>query len=127
MKSDSFVICPSCQALNYRLETFCGSCGAPIGATATLDPVSTIHAQGFLLCKVVEAPPRAIVLIGVWIMLLPALVVSACMTIYLIVNFRGLGNFIFFWLGAGLIVICSVILYRVTRNYFSRRRDIRRH
>jgi len=55
-------------------------------------------------------------------MFLPVLVVSACMTIYLIVNFRGLGNLVFFWLGVGLIVICSVILYRVTKNYIVRRR-----
>ena len=121
MKSD-FVTCPSCQALNDRLENFCGGCGAPIGATATLDPVSTIHAEGFMLRKAVEGPPRIIVLIGVWIMFLPMLVVSAGMDIYLALNFRGLGNFVFFWVGAGLMFISGVVLYRVTRNYIVRRR-----
>jgi 4-amino-4-deoxy-L-arabinose transferase-like glycosyltransferase len=55
-------------------------------------------------------------------MFLPALVVSGGVAIYLIVNFRGLGNFVFFWLGAGIMIISGVILYRVTRNYISRRR-----
>src|SRR5215471_18605108 len=119
MKSD-FVTCPSCQALNDRFESFCDSCGAPIGATATVDPVSIIHAEGFMLRKAVDGPPRTIVLIGVWIMFLPALVISAVMAIYLAVNFRGLGNFVFFWLGLGLVFVSSVILYRVTRNYILR-------
>ena len=55
-------------------------------------------------------------------MFLPALVISAGMAIYLAVNFRGLGNFVFFWLGVSLVFISSVILYRVTRNYILRRR-----
>jgi hypothetical protein len=122
MKSDLFVTCPSCQALNDRFASFCDSCGAPIGATATLDPVTNIHAQGFMLRKAVDGPPRTIVLVGVWLMFLPALVVSGGVAIYLIVNFRGLGNFVFFWLGAGIMIISGVILYRVTRNYISRRR-----
>jgi hypothetical protein len=84
-------------------------------------------AQGFMLGKAVDGPPRTIVLIGAWIMFLPSLIVSVGVDIYLIVNFRGLGNFVFFWLGVGLTFISGMILYRVTKTFISRRRGNLRH
>jgi len=81
--------------------------------------MGSIQAQGFMLRKAIDSRPKPIVLIGVWILFLPALVVSICMAVYLITQQHGLGYFVFFWLSIGLIYISFRILFQVTRNYFS--------
>src|ERR1043165_7459595 len=119
MKSDHQITCPSCQALIDAHETFCGECGAPISTTATLDPVASIRAQGFLLRKASDGPPKPIVLIGIWALFLPALVVSAYMAVYLITQEHGLSSFVFFWVFVGIAYISFRVLFQVTKNYIS--------
>lgn len=115
--SDPNVICPVCQEVNARFESFCRTCGSPISVTATLDPVSTIQTEGFLFRKALDGPPKPIVLIGTWILFLPLLVVSVGAAIYYILYQRGSVGFFFFWVFVGLTYIAFIILYRVTKNY----------
>lgn len=122
MKSDHQITCPSCQALINANENFCRECGAPITTTATLDPIASIHAQGFMLRKAVDGSPKPIVLIGIWVMFLPALILSAYMAVYLITQQHGLGPFVFFWVFIGITYISFRVLFQVTKNYFSPRR-----
>jgi hypothetical protein len=119
MKSDQQITCPSCQALVDARESFCRECGAPITTTATLDPMGSIHAQGFMLRKAVDGPPKPIVLIGIWIVFLPALAVSVYMAVSLITQQHGLASFVFFWVSVGLAYVSFRILFQVTKNYFS--------
>ena len=111
--------CSSCMALNRVSEAFCEECGAPIGATATLVPTQVIRAEGFMLRKALEGRPRFIVLLGVWILHLPVLVVGLGAAIYIIINWRGLSAFVFFWTLIGLSLIAFIILYRITKNYLT--------
>lgn len=117
MKSDHQITCPSCQAIIDAHENFCCECGAPIGTTATLDPMGSIHAQGFMLRKAVDGPPKPIVLIGIWFMFLPAFVFSAYMAVNLITQQHGLGSFVFFWVFVGIAYISFRVLFQVTKNY----------
>jgi len=119
MKTDHQITCPSCQALIDANETFCRECGAPITTAATLDPMGSIHAQGFMLRKAVDSRPKPIVLIGIWILFLPALAGSAYFAVYLITQQHGLSYFVFFWLSVGLTYLSFRVLYQVTKNYFS--------
>jgi hypothetical protein len=116
---DDLITCASCLTANHPSEVFCHECGAPVGATATLDPINQIHAQGHLFRTALEGRPRFIVLLGMWIMFLPLLVVSASVAVYLITNHNRRSDFVFFWGAAGLAYVSLVILYRITKNYLT--------
>ena len=116
---DQKIACLSCLAENHAAESFCRKCGAPIGATATLDPLKAIHAQGYLFRTALKGRPRFIVLLGIWIMFLPVLVVSVSVALYLISNRSRPSDVVFFWAMAGLSYVSFVVLYKVTRNYFT--------
>ena len=116
---DEIIACLSCLAPNEATVAFCEKCGAPIGTTATLDPLKMIRAEGFMLEKAVSRRPKPIVLLGVWIIFLPWLVMGVMMAgSQILYSFDSTG-FVFFWLGIGLAVVALVILDRVTRNYFT--------
>jgi len=117
------IICPSCLTPKASFASFCDSCGAPIGATATLDPIQSINAQGFLFRKALEGRPKPIVLAGLWLMFFPALLASLYAATRLILNRTGLADFFFFWAFVGVAYVAFVILYRVTRNYLTARRE----
>jgi hypothetical protein len=110
------IICPSCVTANPLSASFCDSCGAPVG-TATLDPIQSISAQGFLFRKALEGRPKPIVVAGIWLMFFPLLLGSIFAAARFIVNRTGLADFVFFWVFVGFGYVAFVILYRVTRNY----------
>src|SRR6266702_694009 len=92
----SYVICPTCQALNGRFETLCDQCGALFGDA--LDPDPTIHAQSLPPPKKLASRPRPLMLIGYWAIFLPAFVNNTYAAIFLTThNHRRLAEFIFFW------------------------------
>lgn len=117
--NDRTVACLSCLTENHSAESFCRKCGAPIGATATLDPLKAIQAQGHLFRTALKGRPGFIVLLGIWIMFLPTLVVSVSVAVYLISNHSRPSDFVFFWAMAGFSYVSFVILYRITRNYLT--------
>ena len=117
INSTEEILCPSCATPNALFETFCQSCGSPIGATANLDPIHSISVQGVLFRKAVEGRPKPLVLAGIWIMFFPLLLVSIYAAIRLALNRAGASDFIFFWAFIGLAYASLVILYRVTKNY----------
>ena len=113
------IICHSCLTPNASFASFCDSCGAPIGTTATLDPIQSINTQGFLFRKALDGRPKPIVLAGLWLMFFPVLLGSLYAATHLILNRTGIADFFFFWVFVGLAYVASVILYRVTKNYLT--------
>lgn len=111
------IICPSCLAPNERFAQRCRSCGAPIGTTATLDPIQSISTQGFVFRKALEGRPKPIVLAGLWLMFFPVLLGSLYAATYLMLHRTSFAEFFFFWAFVGLAYVAFVVLYRVTRNY----------
>ncbi|HMH45536.1 MAG TPA: zinc ribbon domain-containing protein [Pyrinomonadaceae bacterium] len=122
-QTDLYVTCPTCQALNDRFATYCHECGAPIGTTATLDPIASVHTQSFLFRKAADSRPKMIVLIGTWILFLPVFLVTGYMAIYSITHQHGLLGFAAFWLAVGVACLSLVMLYRVTKNYMAPAKD----
>jgi hypothetical protein len=92
--------------------------------TATLNPVSTIQAEGFIFRKALDGPPTPIVLVGVWILFLPLFVISAGAAIYYILYERGSVGFFFFWVFVGMTYIAFIILFRMTKKYVIARRRL---
>jgi hypothetical protein len=119
MQTNESIICPSCQAVNRRFEAFCRQCGAPIGATATLDPLNVIRAETQLYDKVLESRPKLIVVIGVWLLFFPILLVCLPGAIFLLIEHSSAIGFVAFWFGIILSVVAVVMLYRTTKNYLS--------
>ncbi|HKR00351.1 MAG TPA: zinc ribbon domain-containing protein [Pyrinomonadaceae bacterium] len=119
VRAGETLTCPSCLTVNQHSAGFCKECGAPIGAVSTLDPMQTIQSEGFLFRKAVTGRPKPIVLLGIWILNLPAFAVSLGVAIYLLLNKRGWADFIFFWGAVAISFITFVILYKVTRNYLT--------
>ncbi len=113
-------LCPSCAALIDTNEMFCPECGAPISSVATLDPMQTIRAEGFLLRKATEGKPKLIVVIGVWLLFFPFPIAGLLIAANVAINGLGTGmaGFFFFWGGIALSIIGIAIIFKVTRNYF---------
>jgi len=123
LRTEPYLTCPACQARNDRLAIFCHECGAAIGTTATLDPIASIHPQGFLTRKTLDRRPKPIVLIGTWISFLPAFLVSAGFATFAVIDRGGFGEFFVFWTALGVMCLSLAFLYRVTRNFLSPRKD----
>lgn len=118
-ESNQAVTCASCLAQNEAGESFCRECGAPVGPMTNLDPFQAIQTQGFLFRKSLEGRPKLIVLIGVWILHLPVLVVGLGVAIRLFLNLRSRVEWVFIFAMCGLAYYAFVVLYRITRNYFT--------
>ena len=113
-------VCPSCAAFIGINEVFCPECRAPISLLSNTDPLQRIQAEGFLYGKVVDARPKPVILIGVWVLCLPwALLALGFALTFLSEGIgTGIGGFFVFWLAIAMAVLPSVILFKVTRNYF---------
>ena len=117
--ADKTSTCLSCLTVNKGSASFCDKCGAPVSATATVDPVQTIQTEGFLLRKSLEGRPKLIVLLGIWILHLPVLVVCAGSAIYLLFDLRGSAELVFVLAFAALACYAFIVLYRITKNYLT--------
>ena len=119
MKQNRYVVCSACDAMNPSFGENCDQCGAPISDVPTDEspqptesPVGPKHFQ----------PPSTIRLIGLWMISLPNVVAGVYLFFWLPRHYGGLAGFIMFWLNAGLTCVWFFIFYRVTWNYFFRKR-----
>ena len=114
--ADKYVICPTCQALNSRSEQTCEQCGASTENAQPAEPI-LISTAGLPRTGVAR-PWRKFLLVGLWMVFLPAFLSNAYAAIYFLKHRRGLAEFIFFWGSLGLTCLAFTILYRATRNHF---------
>ena len=117
--NENLILCPSCGINVEPAYARCPDCNFPMGTTAGLDPIGSIHDESKALVKATETRPKPIVLVGVWIIFLPMLVGSATVAIDILSNGSGSGasGFVFFWIGVGLSILSLTFLFKVTRNY----------
>lgn len=114
------IVCPACGSLIDVNDVFCSVCNAPISLLSNTDPLQSIYAQGHLFRKSVETRPKPIVLIGTWVIFLPAFV-AGILGIYTIWSDGfggGTGNFFLFWLSAAIAIFSGYLIYHVTKNYY---------
>ncbi|MCB1093565.1 MAG: zinc ribbon domain-containing protein [Verrucomicrobiae bacterium] len=66
-------LCVSCLEPNTPGANFCAKCGAPLSAYSSTGPIERVMAEGFIYRAGAECPQKAIVVMGLWILLgLPA-------------------------------------------------------
>lgn len=111
------IVCPSCMHRNAPIVDFCEQCGAPVGAYTTTDPWKSIGAEGFFFRKALSGPMTGVRLIGVWMVLLPFLLIPV-----LYLAFEGAMSAAVLGVVFGAVVAFFVgrKLYRVTRDYLTR-------
>ena len=115
------LLCPSCLFPNRTEVTWCKRCGAPIGLTTAIVPTDAAHSVGFVYRGAVRGRPKPVVLFGVWLLFFPGWVANVFILYWIFTggshDGHGLGTI---WLAIIGIAISSTMLYRVTRNYFTR-------
>ncbi len=119
LEQESLLLCSSCGSVLGSDAGSCPNCLMPTGAFANLDPMGAIRSEGVLISKAVEKRPKSIVVVGVWIMFLPAFVIGLAVAAQVALEGAGSGmsGFLFFWIGIGLSIFSLVVLFKVTRNY----------
>jgi len=118
---DATELCPKCLRSTPTASDLCGHCGAPLTSRAVTDPVLSIAAEGYVIRSAVAQPHRRMVVVGIWLMALPALaaVLVALANTFASPNAEAV-------LGAiaalGLLSLWGAIVTKTTRNYFRLRR-----
>ena len=64
-------VCPSCILPISKHDDFCQNCFAPVGLTASIDPLKRIWAEGFLYKKAANDRITGFMLLSMWLILFP--------------------------------------------------------
>ena len=113
-----------CLTPNDASENFCQNCHAAIGDINSLDPVQSIRDEGFLLRKAASGQPRLIVVVGTWILFLPAVIAAIALEISVISNWDGWLSYIIFLVTLAVLIMAVLMLYHVTKNYRKARDEV---
>ena len=117
---DLGILCPNCAFSNAPDVDFCARCRAPLSTMATIDPLRSTLAEGFVYRRAVEGTSKPIVLVGIWLIFLPAMGLAVIQTI-------NDGNRTPFQIGWAVAVstLGGAILYRSTASFLRKRREAR--
>ena len=111
-------VCLSCLQPNTVEDHFCRKCGAPLDSYAATAPFESIFAQGHVFRGATEGKPRLIVVIGVWLIFLPALMISLLDIVLPLFHSESVVNGVFSVPIAGF---CALMIILCTRRYFRSR------
>jgi len=133
-------LCPNCLAPNPPSLHFCDKCNAPLSAHASIDPVGSIYAAGYVYQKAASRPRSRMTVIGMWLIFGPG-----AFAVFLYVCYVDI-VYLRYWLGSSatdlprltnavggltfltnalFAVLSAAILFKVTRNYLrSRQEDV---
>ena len=135
LTDEEVLVCPSCFRPIDPNAHLCIHCGAPVSATAMIDPLARIWGEGYALRQVTDhsARPNRLVLIGVWLTFGP---MALCCVIYLLMMLKGFLEWLVgkssaydplsgsvtydLWgivLLTFILALHAAILFRVTQNY----------
>ncbi len=119
------VICPAGAAENVPRQDFCARCGGPLTEFAVTDPLKSIYAQGWAYRRASSSRVPVIVLLGMWAILAPAVVIVVVGVIEWArtpAYMRSDNGPLSFALTFGFCALCTIVVWRVTRNYVRHRR-----
>ncbi|MFT5387851.1 MAG: hypothetical protein ACI9E5_000986 [Candidatus Omnitrophota bacterium] len=107
-------LCPNCMIANSEQQNFCTKCGLPMGDLVTIDPINRLWAQGWMYRQVLTGKPKLIVLFGIWVLC------GGAILGVVMIGFTPDVGWLLSCLIAPIVLINAIIIYRVTRNYFSK-------
>lgn len=113
-ESDEKQLCVNCMAPNEPSAHFCIKCGTPLSSYASTGPFESLFAEGSAYRHAAERPRSLIVVMGVWLIF----GMMASGGVLLLVTGRDSG-FMYALVGAGLLVVSVVMIWKTTRNYLA--------
>jgi len=118
-------LCMTCLAPAEKLQHFCDQCGSPLTSHAAIDPVGQVRSVGSMVSKATSAPPRRIVLIGIWLIFgVPVVLMAFLFGTLGPPDSYGLLDFVLrIVLLLGVLGLYIAILVKTTRNYFRRKNE----
>jgi hypothetical protein len=114
------LLCPHCFNKNDEYVDFCSKCGCPLGNYVTLDPLKRIASLGWAYRRAVSGPISKIVLWAMWLIFGTYLFNSLWGLISSLYNPEPFIFPIVSWIA---MIICIVILYKVTKNYHKYKKE----
>ncbi len=119
MNDENQIVCPSCGKLMDAGSVSCPNCFWQAGTSANLDPVGAIRGEGEMFQKAFRQKPKPIVVLGVWIMFLPAFILCSAVAVSTLSDQATPTSqrlIMFAAMAAGAFISAN-FLYRITRNY----------
>ncbi len=111
-------LCVNCMAPNEPSAHFCVKCGTPLTSYASTGPFESLFAEGSAYRHAAERPGSLVVVMGVWLIF----GMIALVAILLLVMGRDLG-LLYMVVGAALLALSVVMIWKTTRNYLARKRQ----
>lgn len=128
-------VCPHCQANVDALTHFCPECGGPITVHASMDPLGQVFSMGRGYRQAISGTPSWFVVVGMWLIFGP-LLGSLLLNVYLFLRYvlldtghsgQGwedlLAKLLPLALFAGVLLLYTAILWKVTARYLCSRDD----
>lgn len=119
-KDSEAALCTQCLFPNLPDASWCKRCGAPVSYAAIVGPQDAARASGFMWRGAVRGHPKRIVLVGVWFIFLPHVLagLAGAFGIF-ILGLTSPQLLATFWLELLYGAVAFIMLYKVTRNYFT--------
>jgi hypothetical protein len=114
-------LCVSCLFPNEIDVHFCSKCGAPMTSYAATGPFEHVFAEGHVYRQAAERPRSLFVVLGVWFIFGMMAVASAVMLF-----FGAEAGFQYLIGGVFFLLISLAIIWKTTRNYFTKPRPDQR-
>ena len=110
-------LCVSCMFPNESAAHFCAKCGAPMSSYAATGPFESLFAEGHVYRQAAERLRSFVVVLGIWLIFgMMALVGVALLFIGREVGIQ------YVVVGAFLLPISVVMIWKTTRSYLARPR-----
>jgi hypothetical protein len=125
-------ICLHCAAELVGRTHFCPECGCPVTPEAASMPYESVLARGFLAREASSKPRKLIVVLGMWLMMLPAFLIFSLGFVVMFLSLLGFlgptnrnrdipGSVFGMIVSAAIASITGTLLYKTTRNYLKQR------
>jgi len=116
-ESDEKKLCVNCMFPNDPDIHFCAECGAPMTSYAAIGPFESLFAEGHVYRQAAEKPRSFVVVLGIWIIFGTLALAGAA---FLFIG-REVG-LEYVVIGAFLLPVSLVMIWKTTRSYFRRPR-----
>jgi ribosomal protein L40E len=116
-EADEKQLCVGCMAPNETSAHFCAKCGAPLSSYAATGPLEHVFAEGHLYRQAADRPASLIVVLGIWMIF--GVMALAGVTLILLSGGMGIQERV---LGAFILVISVLLIWKTTHNYCARKK-----
>lgn len=119
-EADEKHLCVSCMFPNETFAHFCAKCDTPLSSYASTAPFERIFAEGHVYREATERPRNLIVVLGIWL-IFGMMALSGVV----FVVFGRCSGFLCVAVGAFLLVISLMVIWKTTWNYLAKGKEVK--